>query len=246
MQVKTLLPAAAVLAALSGCGTLYKLDVTATTYADVQPGSRYVILSGDPDMPVGSADFTRYASQLERALDEQGYVRVGEDGLADAQLAIYVSADVSDPAKSYHTVKTAVFESPYIEGTQAATRAADERQGGQSGQVSKPTPLDQNPQEVIAGYERTSFATTVYTKELTLLAIDLPQYLRDIETLGKERAVPREIWSIDVETVGSPSSLQEAMPVMIAASQPWVGENTGQTVQVTLSESDSRVRKLAK
>ena len=153
---------------------------------------------------------------------------------------------LEDPAKSYHSVKTAVYESPYIENSHAATRAADQRQGGQSGQPSMPTPLDRSPQETIAGYERASFATTVYTKELTLLAIDLPQYLRDIEAMGKERAVPRELWSIDVETVGSPSSLQEAMPVMIAASQPWVGETTGQTVQVTLNEADARVRRLTK
>ncbi len=92
--------------------------------------------------------------------------------------------------------------------------------------VVTPTP------EILAGFEETGFATTVYTKHMNLIAVDLQKYIRDIATVGRTKAVPKEIWSIDIETTGQPGDLSEAFPVMIAAAQPYLADSTEDFVQV--------------
>ncbi|MDZ7645490.1 MAG: hypothetical protein U5K76_15505 [Woeseiaceae bacterium] len=152
----------AVTIGLSACGTLYELEVSAQKATDALPGETYVILSGDPDLALGSAEFNEYASQLEKALDARGYVRVPGDSLADAAIAVYVSADIGAPKKTYHTVSRGVYEAPYLESTQAAARSTSNQGDDQSGgATSKPTVLDRPPQEELVGYKKNSFATTV-------------------------------------------------------------------------------------
>jgi len=230
---------------LSACGTLYKLDVDANHQADALPGKTYVVLSADPSLDVKSAEFGQYAGQLERALQPHGYTRVANDAVADAALGVYISAGVGDARKSYHTVNRAIYETQDRSGgAGVAARNADQRQqqGGKS--VGGPTSLDRTPEQQLSGYEKNAFATTVYTKHLSVMAVDLQQYLNDIQTNGRDKAVPQELWSVDVETTGSPESLARVMPVMIAASQPFLGTGVDDNVQVSLSEGDRRVRSI--
>ena len=92
------------------------------------------------------------------------------------------------------------------------------------------------------GYESRQFATTVYLKHLSIQAVDLHRYAKDIKQFGREKAVPKEIWSVEVETTGSPSELSEVVPVMIAAAEPYIGTGTQDTVRVKMGETDSRIR----
>ena len=62
--------------------------------------------------------------------------------------------------------------------------------------------------------------------------------------VGREDAVPREIWSIDIETTGKPSDLAEVVPVMLAAAQPYVGESTDDVVQVRMNGTDRRIDRI--
>lgn len=228
---------------LSACGTLYTLDVTAYNNPNVELGKSYVILSGNPDVGVNSPEFLEYASQVERALAPKGYRRVGEKALTEAALGIYVAVDMGDPSKRYHSVSTAVYEQPFGDGSQDIDRSsggsAGGSGGGQSAQPSVPAAVEAS--EFLTGYEETGFATTVYTKHLNLVAVDLQKYIRDINSVGRADAVPKEIWSVDVETTGQPDDLHEVFPVMIAAAQPYLADSTRDVVQVKISESDKRV-----
>jgi hypothetical protein len=221
---------------LSACGTLYRIDVTAYNDPKVELEKTYVVLSGTPEIQVNSPEFNVYADQVERALAGKGYRRLAANELADAALGIYFSADIGDPSKRYHTVATGFYESPYAENPTSVVRSSGQNSGGQ-----RPPPPPPPPPEALTGYEETGFATTVFTKHLNLVAVDLQEYLKDIAALGREQAVPREIWSIDIETTGKPADLMEAVPVMLAAGQPYLAESTDDVVQVKLSDSDSRV-----
>ena len=222
---------------LSACGTLYKLDVTAHNKSESEFEKTYVTLSGSPDLNVQSAQFEEYATQLERALAGKGYKRVGEEHLSTAALAIYITADIGDPSKTYHQVARPMYETVYPENSRAAVKASG-TQGG--AQTPPPSPVP----DALVGFEQTGFATTVYTKYLSVIAVDLQKYLQEIASVGRSVAVPREIWSIDVETTGTPSELAEVVPVMIAAASPYLGDSTGDTVRVKMSESDRRVRSI--
>jgi hypothetical protein len=225
---------------LGGCGTLYKLDVVAFSEPDYEIGKTYVVLSGDPNVSVDSPEFNQYADQVERALAAKGYERVGEDELSTAALGIYLTTGISDPSKRYHEVKTGVYEAPYaLENQTAITRSGTNSSGGQSG--GQPTPVPIPREQMLAGYEKAGFATTVYTKHLNMTAVDLQQYMQDIAKSGDAAATPKEVWSIEIETTGKPSNLAEVIPVMLAAGQPYVADSTEDVVRIKLSESDKRI-----
>jgi hypothetical protein len=232
--------------ATSGCGTLYKLDVTAYNNPNVELDKSYVILSGSPNIPVSSPQFAEYASQVERALEPKGYTRSPNDDLTTAALGIYVSMNVSDPSKRFHSVKTGMYESPYPNESASQVRSSGGGGGGgggggASGGVTMPaTPAP----ELLSGVSETGYATTVYTKHLNLVAIDLQQFIKDIAEVGREEAEPVEVWSIDIETTGQPKDLDEVFPVMMAAGQPYVGDSTEDVVQLKMSGTDKRVSQI--
>ena len=232
---------------LGGCGTLYKLDVNASSVSEHDLGNQYVILSSDPRLEFGSPEFEEYAAQLERALASRNYHRVEEENADDADLAIYIYTAISDPAKRYHEVNDAIIESDY--DTTTTKDAQSVGGGGQSGNGSNggsntTRSVEPPPPDVLIGYEKRQFATTVYSKQLSVRAIDLHRYIADIEKYGREDAVPMVIWRTEVETTGSPRDLGEVIPIMIAAAQPYFGAETEDTVRVKLSDSDRRIQSI--
>ena len=243
------LVAVGVAVALSGCGTLYKLDVNAYKSADEDIGKTYVILSSNPEFDVGSEQFEVYADQLETALALHGYQRMSGDDLSSVDLGVYLSAELGEQGKRYHTVRTEIFEPVTIEYTPSGSTGGGTAGGGggQSGSSSQGTTrgIPTTPRaESLHAVEESKFATTVYAKHLNIVAVDLQAYLTDVEEHGRSKAVPRELWSVDVETTGSPSDLNDVVPVMIAAAEPYVAKNTTETVRVSLDETSSKVKRI--
>lgn len=228
---------------LSACGTLYKLEVAAASDPSANFDKTYVLLSGNSGLDMKSPEFNEYSAQIERALSLKGYQRLGEDQLSAAAVGIYLSVGMGDPSRRVHTVSQGLYETPYAENSTAVVRASGNNSGGggQSGQQQS-NPVSTPAPEVLTGYQNTGFATTVYTKHLSLVAIDFPSFVSDVARVGRENAKPRTIWSIDVETTGQPSDLSEVVPVMIAAATPYVGTTTDGFVQVKLSSDDKRIQ----
>lgn len=225
---------------LSACGTLYTLDVYAVNDPEHDLDKTYVILSANPELKIDSPAFISYASQVEKALAAKGYERKSGDDLSSVALGIYLSANISDPSKKYHMVQSGIYEaSSYSEDSPGSTRNSGGNTPGQNPQAPV-TPPQAQP-EILAGIEETGFATTVYTKHLNLIAFDLQKYLQDIATVGREEAVPAEVWSVDVETTGQPSDLLEVVPVMVAAAEPYMTERTDDVVRVKLDGASKRV-----
>lgn len=230
---------------LSACSTLYTVDVAAYNNADADLDNTYVLLSGSPNLNINSPEFSEFASQVERALAPMGLRRVTGDDLSAVALGIYIAADVGEAKKRYHSVTTPLVESTYSEDAVAGTRSEIQSGGGGNSQTQGNTPLLPPPADERidphVGYERTAFATVVYTKYLNLMAVDLQKYLRDLSSAGQSGAVPREIWSVDIESTGQPGTLIEAFPVMIAAGQPYLTGTTDEVVRVKISATDKRV-----
>lgn len=224
---------------LSACGTLYKMDVAAYSSTDNDLGNTYVILSADPKMDVKSPEFELHAAQLERALEPKGFERVPEDKVQDAALGIYVSTNISDPSKRFHQVTTPVYNpgAGELGNTRGQNTDANAQTGRPQGTPDFPPPEP----DVIEGLETKGFGTTVYTKRLKLRAVDLQRFLQDIKTKGRENAAPIEVWSVDIESTGQPNDLSEVIPIMIAAAQPYMADETDEIVRVSLSETDKRV-----
>jgi hypothetical protein len=229
---------------LSACGTLYTLDVYAVNDPEQDLDKTYVLLSANPELKIDSPEFISYASQVETVLADKGYERRYDDDLSAVALGIYLSANISDPSKKYHMVQTGIYEnSSYSQDSPGNARNGSSTQ--RQNQNTATTP-QQAPPEYLAGVEETGFATTVFTKHLNLIAFDLQKYLQDIATVGREDAVPAEIWSIDVETTGQPADLYEVFPVMVAAAEPYMTKRTDDVVRVKLDGASKRVSELKK
>jgi len=247
MRIKSLAGGLTCIAfALSGCGTLYNLEVTAHNNPNIDPGKSYVILSGTQELSVSSPEFIEYAKQVERALESKGYYRVTDGDLTGAALGVFVSTAISDPSKRYSEISTGLYESPYADESAATVRASGSSSGGgggTSGQQSSPTTP---APEFISGVQNNRFATTVYTKYLNLVAVDLQKYISEISSVGREDAVPVEVWSVDIQTTGQPSDLSEVFPVMVAAGQPYLGDETDDVVRLKMSGTDKRISEIRK
>jgi hypothetical protein len=68
---------------------------------------------------------------------------------------------------------------------------------------------------------------------LVLDAVDLDEYKRT------QKALP--IWKTTVTSTGSSGDLRLVFPVLVAASVPYIGTNTGKKVDVTIKEDDKLV-----
>ncbi len=223
---------------LSACGTLYKLDIYAVNDPIQDLGKTYVILSTSQEFGINSPEFKAYANQVENALEAKGYVRSDGTDLSTVALGVYLSANISDPSKRYHTVQTVIYESSSNNESEPGSLRSSN--GGASGQSPLPPPLEAK-QDYNPDVAKSGFATTVFTKHLNLIAFDLQKYLQDIAAKGREEAVPLEVWSVDVETTGSPADLNEVVPVMVAAAEPYITERTDDVVRVKLYGASKRI-----
>ena len=221
---------------LSACGTLYTLDIYAVNDPTQDLDKTYVVLSASPELSIDSPEFQAYADQLEKVLASKGYERSDGEDLSTVALGVYLSANIGDPSKKYHSVQTNVYQSSSNdERDPSALRP--ERDDGSKGPMALPTQTEDS----LHGVAESGFATTVFTKHLNIIAFDLQKYLQDIETEGRESAVPVEIWSVDVETTGSPADLSEVVPVMVVAAEPYIAERTDDVVRVKLNGTDKRI-----
>jgi hypothetical protein len=72
-----------------------------------------------------------------------------------------------------------------------------------------------------------------YVRLIVIRAYDFKRY-RD----AKEEM---QLWQTTIESVGSSDDLRRVFPVLIAASQPYLGTNTTKKIRVTLKEQDDSV-----
>lgn len=238
----TMLGSLALGTCLSGCSTLYKVDVYAESRVDGDTVGNYVIIPADADYQLGTPEFENLASLLDAALAQHGYERQPQDKWQDAELAIYVSSDISEPGLAYRQTMSPVYEAPVTDGVPARAAA---RSSGQTSTSTPPPPPPPPQDDILVGYEKIGFSHEIYAKSLRVVAVDLQQYLGDIAAEGTTAAKPTVIWSVDVESTGSPNDMQEVLPVLIAAGQPYFGKSVNDVVRVRLADNDRRVKALS-
>jgi hypothetical protein len=73
-----------------------------------------------------------------------------------------------------------------------------------------------------------------YTRYAKITAYDRQQYKQD-----KKEVM---LWETDIVSTGSSGDLRHVFPIMIAAATPYIGENTGKSIRVSLTESSNQVK----
>ncbi len=90
-----------------------------------------------------------------------------------------------------------------------------------------------HPHMGLLAQRHTKGAFVTYTRYVFLDAYDLD--------LFRESKKEKQLWKTEIISTGSSGDLRRVFPVLIAASSPYISENTGQKVKVVLKEDSKEV-----
>lgn len=209
---------------LVGCTTTYRIQVDALAAPEASSLMRFVI-----EEPGGTGDGSRLryleASDLiSKALTARGWAKA--ENPADADIMISLEAAVSEPLTQTELRSEPLYYRTWGQTRSIRTPVRDEN-GKITGYVRSYIYLP--PQRDLLGYRDIAYNVTVYEKSLNLTAHD---------TAGEE------VWTIQVRTVDESSDLRKYLPLLAAASLPYVGETTEGEIVVKVSEKDETLAHL--
>ena len=212
---------------LSGCAaTATKIHVKVDSISGVESSkNKYILLPGNKDTTAEDLQFREYASYVNRALIKHGFVPA-QSG-QDANVAIFLVYGIGDPQEHQYTYSLPTWGQTGVSSSH--TTGTLNTYGGY-GSYSGTTTY--KPKYGITS--RTYSGTyTTYFRFLVLDAVDLDEYRKS------EKEV--QLWKTTVTSSGRSGDLRLVFPILVAASQEYIGKNTGQKVEINLYETDERV-----
>ncbi len=215
-----------ILAALFlGCA-MAKVNISSISAPNANLKKRYVLLPGLKGVKPTDLQFREFANYVERALASKGYVKA--DNFNDAEIAIFLVYGIGDPREHVSTYYLPVWGQT---GVSSSTTTGTINTYGYYGTYSGTTHY--TPTYGITGYVPYTSSHTTYFRFMVLDAIDLDEYKRSRKFV--------EVWRTVVTSRGSSNDLRRVFPIMVAASLPYIGTNTGKQVKVTIMENSKAV-----
>lgn len=195
-----------------GCATGYVVQVDSIA-AQPAPayGKKYYLRSGMEDIPETDLYFQEFSNQLRQVLHKKGYTSA--ERIDDADIVLHFSYGVSQGENVYYT-----YVHPVYGFTGGGTVTYRETRAQQDGTQSTVTGVVSYPLRYhVVGYTQETGNELVFTSFYSLEA-GLPD---------KEAAKAGSLWKTTVKTTAPTADLRTTMPIMLHASAPYVGENTG-------------------
>lgn len=201
---------------LSGCAHTEDLQVSAITAKDAPVQyKKFVIVSDKNEVVDNDLTFSEFARQVASVLDLQGYVQV--KNLDDAQIMVVLTFHISEPQTKTEIVNTPVYPTvgPFYPG----------RFG------YYPYPLLGYPV-----YQPMVHQSIVYKKLVRLQALDAAAYAN--------QKIIKPLWDIQITSNNQNGDLRYMFPYMLVAAQPYIGQNTGHSINVSVDDKDPMVAAL--
>jgi len=211
---------------LVGCVTIPRYDVRIDSInSGTSSGRKYYLFPGKKGVSASDLQFKEFATYTHRALQYKGFIPAS--GLNEADVAVFLYYDVSDPSERQYTYSTPIFGQT---GVSSSRTYGSLYSYGNSATYSGTTTY--TPTYGVVGSSQHSGTYVSFTRYISLNALDLDAYRANHEE--------RQVWKTDIFSSGSSGDLRKAFPVMIAAAMRYIGENTGQQIKVSLYEDDRR------
>jgi hypothetical protein len=189
-------------------------------------GKAYLLLPGKADIMEDDQQFDAYSEYVHRALGKKGFTPA--ESFEEADVAIFLSYGVGEPQRHQllyyvpawnRTIVPSADSSgqvrPYARGDPSAEAAAKEdageARGGGSGVVT-------------------------YTTHLRYMILEAFALGGHGET--EEEA---QLWRTAVRSTGTSGDLERVLPILVAASIPYMATNTETRIRLELDENDHRV-----
>lgn len=217
MKVGPAIFALAISASLVSCATpSYYVSIDSITSGSISREIKYAVVPGMEGVSSNDLQFREYAGYVKRALESRGF-NIVED-FEEANVVIFLSYGIGNPQAHYQTYTHTVPTWGQI--------------GGGDVRVGRDALYPTYGVTGVASQSGT-YATYTYTRHIAMGAYDLDAYRSD------KREV--QLWRTIIMSTGTSGDLRQVFPIMVAASTPYLGENTGKKVEVFLKEDDKRV-----
>lgn len=221
----------AMLALLQACavGPQFHVNVDSISAPEAASKSKYVLLPGVKDVEVGDLQYREYAAYVERALTSKGYTKTSS--FAEADIAIFLGYGIGDPETRQFTYSLPTYGQT---GVSSANTYGTVNTYGNTATYSGTTTY--TPTYGVTGSTTHTGTQTTFFRYMWLDAVDLDEYRKTEKEI--------QLWKTTVTSTGSSGDLRQVFPILVAASKPHIGSNTGKKIKVILSEGDKRVTEI--
>lgn len=213
---------------VSGCATVqpqFKVMVDSISDGSFNKKS-YILLPGNKDTTSEDLQFKEYAAYVNRALIKQDFVLA--ESLEKANVAIFLAYGIGDPKEHQYSYSIPTWGQAGV--SSSYTTGTINSYGGY-GSYSGTTTYA--PTYGVTGSTTHTGSYSTYFRFMVLDAIDLDEFKKSKKEV--------QLWKTTAISSGSSGDLRLVFPNLVAASQQYVGKNTGQKVEVNLYEQDERV-----
>lgn len=200
-----------------GCAARYNVNVNGYNAGpNASLGAACVILPANSALASDLA-FREFRAYVADALTKNGYRVTTSSELA--QTGVLVNYWLGDPLEKVHSSPSVGFSTGYYHGWGRGWR-----HGGWGFAPSFYFPIDD------------IYSYTTYGSYLSLAAYDINHY--------KATGNMVYTWQLTVFLRSTSSDLRAMMPILVAAATPYIGQNTGRQIVVTIPADDPYVKEL--
>ena len=213
---------------LSGCATTttfhVNIDSISSTHADLK--KKYILSPGIKDVKDTDLQFIEYSKYIDKVLISRGFIKA--KSYEDANVAIFLVYGIGNPQKHAYSYALPIWGQT---GISSSSTYGILNTFGNTTTYSGFTTY--TPTYGITGFVPVSGSYVTYFRFLILDAVDLDEY--------KQSQKIRQLWQTTVTSTGSSGDLRRVFPVLVAASKPYLGLNTGRRIEIRLAEEDESV-----
>lgn len=214
---------------LAGCQATaprFEVNVDSISAPTNNELKRYILLPNNKGITVDNLQYQEYARYVERALATHGFVKAND--FNDANVAIFLGYGIGDPQTNQYTYSIPTWGKT---GVSSSSTNSTVNVYGNTATVNSNTTY--TPTYGVTGSTTGVSSYTTFTRYLVINALDLNEY--------KATEKQKQLWRTSVVSTGSSGDLRQVLPVLVAASKPYLSKNTGKQVKVSIREQDQPV-----
>jgi len=189
----------------------------------------YIFYSGMSGTSANDLYFREYGKYFLEVLKKNGYRQVNQPEAAD--LAIYFSYGITGGTEVHYTYTRPVYA--IVGGETVDIRETETDAAGRKIKTTKTVTIPSTTR--VVGVETRRESYTVFTAHAVLEAEEIHG------TQGQTDNSMETLWKTTITTTSKLDDLRRIMPIMAAASVPYLGKNTGEIVTVELRDGDAQV-----
>lgn len=220
--------AIALISLLQACvvGPQYNVHVDSISSPAAALKTKYFLLPGLKGVDASDLQYREYSVYVERALALRGFTKAST--IQEANVVILLGYGIGDPETREYTYSLPTYGQT---GIASANTYGTINSYGNTATYSGTTTY--TPTYGITGSTTYTGTSTTFYRFMWLDALDLDEFRKS------EKQVP--LWKTTVSSTGYSGDLRLVFPILVAASKPHIGSNTGQKMLIILHGGDKRV-----